>query len=162
MKSIKVLLSVLLLALAATAQTVKISALPAGAPAQSTDLVPIARSSGCAPHGDCSLQISDILLAAVIPAGTTFTSSGGLDETTLLGGSTVGKFTTATVTTGSTVITMGASVSAAPHGWRCNAADITHPLDIIVGTSVSTTTCRLTVAVAITAGDVIEFSALGY
>jgi hypothetical protein len=100
--------------------------------------------------------------AGIISAGTTFTSSGGLDETTLVGGATAGQFTTATLTTGSTVITMGASVPAAPHGWHCAASDQTHPLDIIVGTSASTTTCKLTVAVAITIGDVIEFSAIGY
>ena len=93
--------------------------------------------------------------------GTTFTSSGGLDEITLVGGATAGKFTTATVTSGSTVITMGNSLTAA-HGWHCSASDITHPLDLIVGTSAGTTTATLTVAVAITASDVIEFSCVGY
>jgi hypothetical protein len=97
----------------------------------------------------------------VISGSTTFTSSGGLDETTLVGGATAGKFTTATVTSGSTVITMGGSISA-PHGWHCSASDITHPTDIIVGTSASTTTAKLTVASAITAGDVIEFNCEGY
>jgi len=99
--------------------------------------------------------------STTIAGGIAFTSSGGLDETTLVGGATAGKFTTATVTSGSTVITMG-NLATAPHGWHCDASDITHPLDIIIGTSASTTSCTLTVAVAITAGDVIEFSAIGY
>jgi hypothetical protein len=93
--------------------------------------------------------------------GTTFTSSGGLGDTTLVGGATAGKFTTVTVTSGSTVITMGNSATA-PHGWHCNASDITHPADIIVGTSASVTTATLTVATAITAGDILEFSCVGY
>jgi hypothetical protein len=99
--------------------------------------------------------------AGYISVGTTFTSNGGLDEGTLLGGATAGKFTTSTLTTGSTVITMGNSATA-PHGWRCSASDITHPLDIVIGTSLSVTQCTLTVAVAITLNDVIEFSAIGY
>jgi hypothetical protein len=115
--------------------------------------------------GDNTTKIATdafVIANAGISTGTTFTSSGGLDETTLLGGGSAGKFTTATVTTGSTVITMGSTVPAAPHGWHCSASDITNPLDIIVGTSASTTTAKLTVALAITAGDVIEFSCVGY
>ena len=94
-------------------------------------------------------------------SGTTFTSSGGLDEGTLAGGATAGTFTTSTLTTGSTVITMGGGV-VAPHGWHCSASDITHPLDIIIGTSTSTATATLTIASAITVNDVIEFSCIGY
>lgn len=99
--------------------------------------------------------------SSTIAGGATFTSSGGLDEGSLVGGATAGQFTTATVTTGSTVITMGNSATA-PQGWHCSASDKTHPLDIIIGTSRSPTTCTLTVALAITVGDVIEFSAVGY
>ena len=99
--------------------------------------------------------------AGYMSVGTTFTSSGGLNDTGLTGGATAGKFTTATLTSGSTVITMGNSATA-PNGWHCSASDITHPSDIIVGTSASATTATLTVASAITAGDVIEFSCMGY
>jgi hypothetical protein len=112
-------------------------------------------------NGTAGNATGTLKAAAHISTGTTFTSSGGLDETTLVGGATAGKFTTATVTSGSTVITMGNSATA-PNGWHCSASDITHPLDIIVGTSASTTTALLTVASSITAGDVIEFSCMGY
>jgi hypothetical protein len=112
-------------------------------------------------NGTAGNSSSTLTAASYISGGTTFTSSGGLDEVTLLGGATAGKFTTSTLTTGSTVITMGNSATA-PNGWHCSASDITHPLDIIIGTSASATSCTLTVAVAITLGDVIEFSAIGY
>jgi hypothetical protein len=88
--------------------------------------------------------------------GTTFTSSGGLNDTALTGGATAGKFTTATLTSGSTVITMGNSATA-PHGWACSAFDITHPADVIQAAPTSATTITLTVATSITAGDVIQF-----
>jgi hypothetical protein len=99
-----------------------------------------------------------------------FTSSGGLNETSLTGGPTAGRFTTATATTGSTTITMGTYATgrnpttqiAAPNGWHCSASDQTHPANLIVGTSVSTTQCLLTVVTAIAPGDVIEFSAIAY
>lgn len=91
-----------------------------------------------------------------ISGGTTFTSSGGLSETTLTGGATSGKFTTVGVTSGSTVVTMGSSATA-PHSWACSALDITHPNDVITASPTSATTITLTVASAITAGDVIQF-----
>jgi hypothetical protein len=56
---------------------------------------------------------------------------------------------------------MGGGV-VAPHGWHCSASDITHPLDIIIGTPTSTATATLTIASAITVNDVIEFSCIGY
>ena len=91
-----------------------------------------------------------------VSGGTIFTSSGGLSETTLVGGATSGKFTTVGVTTGSTVVTMGSSATA-PHGWACSALDITHPADVITASPTSATTITLTVASAITSGDVIQF-----
>lgn len=91
-----------------------------------------------------------------VSGGTTFSSSGGLSETTLTGGATSGKFTTVGVTSGSTIVTMGSSATA-PTGWACSALDITHPNDVITASPTSTTTITLTVASAITAGDVIQF-----
>jgi len=56
----------------------KISALPAGAPAQSTDLLPIDRAGA-----NYSLQVSDILASlSALPNGTTATTQAALDGST--------------------------------------------------------------------------------
>src|ERR1700691_4138265 len=90
--------------------------------------------------------------AGYMSVGTTFTSSGGLGDITLVGGATAGKFTTVTVTSGSTVITMG-NTATAPTGWACSGFDIPPPADTVLVAPTSATTVTITVT-AITAGDV--------
>ena len=122
-------------------------------------------SSGIAELGQGTSAASSgtLELAGLISVGTKFTSSGGLDEGSLVGGATAGSFTTATVTSGSTTITVGnATTNIAPHGWSCWATDVTHPTDLLSCVSASTTTFTITVSSAITAGDVITFGAIGY
>jgi hypothetical protein len=94
--------------------------------------------------------------------GTTFTSSGGCTEGTLVGGATAGKFTTSGSTSCTTIITMGNSATA-PTGWDCHAIDLTTIGDVTNPHQTASTTTTATIATGtIVANDVIQFSCIGY
>jgi hypothetical protein len=100
--------------------------------------------------------------AGYMSVGTTFTSSGGCTEGTLVGGATAGKFTTSGSTGCTTVITMGNSATA-PNGWSCTAIDLTTVGDVTNPHQTATTTTTATIATGtIVTSDVIQFSCIGY
>jgi hypothetical protein len=100
--------------------------------------------------------------AGYMSVGTTFTSSGGCTEGTLVGGATAGKFTTSGSTSCTTVVTMGNSATA-PNGWQCSASDITTAGDAIDPHMTTSNATTATIATGvIVAGDVISFACIGY
>jgi hypothetical protein len=100
--------------------------------------------------------------AGYMAVGTTFTSSGGCTEGTLVGGATAGKFTTSGSTSCTTVVTMGNSATA-PNGWDCHAIDLTTIADVTNPHQTASTTTTATFATGtIVANDVIQFSCIGY
>lgn len=87
--------------------------------------------------------------------GATFTIASGCATTSAItGNARAGSFTT-TATTCAPVI----NLPGAPHGWSCNAKDITHPVNF-TQTASSVTSC--TVSGATTSGDTIVFDATAY
>lgn len=91
-----------------------------------------------------------------VSAMPTFTITSGCATTSALtGGSTAGSFATSLTGTCTPVI----NLPAAPNGWSCYAADITHP---VVFTQTGSTTTSCTVSGSTTASDVIVFHASGY
>jgi hypothetical protein len=94
--------------------------------------------------------------------GTTFTSSGGCAEATLVGGATAGTFITSGSTSCSTVITMG-NTTATTNGWACQAYDLTTAADYHNPTVQPTSGTTITIATGtIVAGDKIQFACVGY
>lgn len=93
--------------------------------------------------------------------GTTFTASGCANST-LVGGGSAGTYTSVTAGSCTVTITMGNSATA-PHGWVCDAHDLTTVADannVTMGTS-TTTTANL-VEGTVAANDVIAFKCTGY
>lgn len=104
-----------------------------------------------------------VSLRALVPAdlppqistGTTFTiASGCATVSALTGGPNAGSFST-TATTCTPVI----NLPTAPHGWYCQASDITHPVNF---TQTATSVNSCTVTATTISGDVIVFEAIGY
>ncbi len=111
------------------------------------------------PNGSTGAVSLRALVAADIPpqisTGTTFTiASGCATVSALTGGPIAGSFAT-TATTCTPVITL----PTAPHGWYCQAADITHPVNF---TQTTSTVSSCTVTATTTSGDTILFEAIGY
>jgi hypothetical protein len=112
--------------------------------------------------GAATPALGRVKAAGYMVTGTTFTSSGGCSEGTLVGGATAGKFTTSGSTGCTTVITMGNSATA-PNGWSCTAIDLTTVGDVTNPHQTATTTTTVTIATGtIVASDVIQFSCIGY
>lgn len=99
---------------------------------------------------------------ALSNAGTKFTTSGcSVSATT--GGSQAGTFTLGANSCTVVVTILGATGSAAPNGWTCQAHDRTAPTVLLGGESSSTTTtASFTIPVTAGATDVISFSCLGF
>jgi hypothetical protein len=99
--------------------------------------------------------------SAYMSVGTKFTASGCANST-LVGGSTAGTYTSVTAGSCTVTITFGDSATA-PTGWVCDAHDLTTVADannITMGTS-TTTTANL-VEGTVVANDVIAFKCTGY
>ena len=95
---------------------------------------------------------------AVISTGTTFTASG-CSASGLVGGAAAGGLNAGVSGACTIVLTMGAGVAAAPHGWHCDVKDETTPVNF-TQTAHSTTGC--TVTATTTSGDYLSFAAVGY
>lgn len=96
----------------------------------------------------------------VVGGGTTFTitsgcGTGGTAPSSLTGGATTGSFVS-NVTACVPVL----ALPTAPHGWWCNAVDITHPTDAFTQTATGTASCTLSATVS--TSDVIVFHAEAY
>lgn len=107
--------------------------------------------------GDTSCQFK---AAAVISAGTTFTSNGGCSEGPPLGGATAGALVVNTALTCTTVVTMG-SAATAPHGWSCSVWDITTTATVTKQTNTTFTTASFTLTTP-TPGDTFTFACTGF
>jgi len=83
--------------------------------------------------------------------GTTFTSSAGCSETSLVGGAGAGQFTSGTSGVCTTTLTWGAGPSA-PNHWSCLVFDQTTST---LGFVTSSTTAGVTVSVTTTSGDIV-------
>lgn len=94
--------------------------------------------------------------------GPQFTVSGGTGTcattSTLVGGSTTGRFT-CTGTAGAATIVI--NLPLVVNGWVCEGNDLTTTTDSIHQTASSTTSCTMSAA-ALVASDVINFMAKGY
>lgn len=99
--------------------------------------------------------------SAFISGGTKFSISG-CSTSALVGGSSVGTFTSGTTGTCTAVITMGGAT--APNGWVCDGADNTTVPALFTGlfhqTASSTTTATL--AGTTVSGDAMQFKCMGY
>jgi len=105
---------------------------------------------------------STVTAGGFISGSTTFTSNGGCTEGTLVGGSTAGKFTTSGSTSCTVIVTMGGGVTAT-NGWSCTAIDLTTAIDVTNPHQTASSTTTATFATGtIVAGDVIQFSCIGY
>lgn len=128
--------------------------------AASTTNVVLTATGG--PSATFSSSADTFSVGGYLSNGTTFTSSGGCAEGTLVGGATMGKFTTSGSTGCTTTITMGNSVSSA-HGWECIAHDLTTVGDVSNPHLTSSNTTTATIATGtIVSGDVISFACWGY
>jgi hypothetical protein len=99
--------------------------------------------------------------ASFSSGGTTFTASGCANST-LVGGASAGTYTSVTAGSCTVTITMG-NTATAPHGWVCDAHDLTTVADannVTMGSS-TTTTANL-VEGTVAANDVISFKCVGY
>lgn len=93
-------------------------------------------------------------LTPVAPVAATITGCG--TPTSVVGGATVGKFTSGSVTTCTPVITLPYS----PNGWFCTYWDITTNTDTLKETASTTTSCTGTGTIV--ANDVIYWQAKGF
>jgi len=112
-------------------------------------------------NGSLSDTTGTIRAGGYVSAGTTFTASGCANST-LVGGATAGTYTSVTAGTCTVTVTMGNSATA-PHGWICDAHDLTTVADannVTLGSS-TTTTANL-VEGTVVANDVIAFKCTGY
>lgn len=92
--------------------------------------------------------------------GATFSVSGCGTATSLVGGSTAGRFTGGSATC-TPVVTMGAS-QAAPNGWMCSVSDFTTATAAFRQSTTSTTTATFTAGGTVGATDVISFACTAY
>ena len=89
--------------------------------------------------------------------GTTFGASG-CSISAHSGGAATGQYTSGTSGTCTVSITPG---STAPHGWSCDAHDITTPADVQGQTAASTTTIPVISGTTVS-GDVVNFKCVAY
>src|SRR5882724_3877229 len=68
--------------------------------------------------------IGNIGATAFISKGSTFTTNSGCTDSALIGGATIGQFTSGATLTCTDIITMGAA-TAATNGWACSVTDRT-------------------------------------
>lgn len=101
--------------------------------------------------------ISTVILGAggMLAEGSPPTLSGTCSTNTQAGGQAAGTFKA--TCSGQTVIITFAT--AAPHGWNCNAHDLTTPADTLAQTAMAASSCTLSGTTA--AGDTIAFTAIG-
>lgn len=90
-----------------------------------------------------------------VSTGTKFTASGCSNSTTV-GGTQAGTFTSGT--TG--VCTVTITLPTAPNGWTCYASDLTTPANIQSQSASTATSCTVTGTTA--SGDVVSFMAIGF
>ena len=91
-----------------------------------------------------------------ISTSTTFTIASGCGSVgAVTGGGTAGSFTA-----GQTSCIPIINLPTAPHGWYCEARDLTNTSDLFVQTAKSTTSCTLSATVS--NSDLIVFTAVGY
>lgn len=102
-----------------------------------------------------------IKASSYMSVGTKFTTNAGCSETTLVGGGSVGKFSTVGSTGCTTIVTMG-DTATAPNGWACFAHDLTTSADYNNPRVSSNATTATIVTGTIVSGDVIEFGCIGY
>lgn len=113
-------------------------------------------------NGTAADTSGSIRAASYQSVGTTFAASGCANST-LVGGATAGSYVSVTAGSCTVTVTMGSS-STAPHGWACDAHDITTVADannVTLGSLVSTTQATL-VEGTVAANDVIVFKCMGY
>lgn len=152
--------------------------LAAGASYQYTDIVNVINDAGsgriqAGPFSSASAVGTGLIVGPVltigadqasgfVSEGTTFTVTGC--GGTLVGGGTAGTFVSGVTGSCTATITMnGATGLTAPHGWICQASDLTTVADTMKQTAASVTSTTTPVLTGTTvSGDVIMFSCTGY
>jgi hypothetical protein len=121
----------------------------------SNEIQPLNNSSTV---GDSTHSFKPSFFQGIISSGTTFTAAG-CSNSTLVGGPTVGTYTSGTTGACTVTITMG-NAATSTTGWACYASDRTTPANIQSNSASTTTTATIT-GTTVT-GDVISFGCLGY
>jgi hypothetical protein len=93
----------------------------------------------------------------ILSAGTKFTASGCSNSTTV-GGSTAGKFTSGTTGTCTVTITLPTATT----DWNCTAENATTVANLMVQNDTAAHTTSCTISGTTVTGDIIRFTAIGY
>lgn len=128
-----------------------------------TGLTRCAAGVSCAGNGSGANTTGKFEAAGFMSLGTKFTTNNGCTDQATVGGATAGTFKVgAAVTSCTEIVTMG-DTATAPNGWSCTAIDLTTIGDVTnPHQTASSTTTATFVSGTVVAGDVLQFSCVGY